>query len=242
MPAIDLNADVGESIGPAGAAEDAAIIASITSANIACGFHAGDARVMRRTCALALDHGVAIGAHVSYHDREGFGRRPIEIEADDLIADVLYQLGALAAMADSVGGRVRYVKPHGALYHAVTDDEEQAEAVVQAIRLFDPRLAVLAFPGSAILSCAERAGLLTATEAFADRRYRDGRLVPRGEPEAVISDLDEVCAAALTAAAQGSADSLCLHGDTPGAAHLATAVRTRLEAAGVIVRSFVGDD
>lgn len=237
---IDLNADVGESFGRWTLGDDAAMMRSITSANIACGFHAGDPTTMRRTCAIAVDHGVTIGAHVSYRDLAGFGRRYMEISSSDLAADVLYQLGALAGMAHSVGGRVRYVKPHGALYHAVTDHRDQAAAVVAATAAFDPTLTMLAFPGSVILRLAEAAGLPTATEAFADRRYRDGRLVDRSEGDALITDPDEAADAALVWATGGAADSLCLHGDTPGAATLAARVRAALAGGGVAVRPFVG--
>ena len=236
---IDLNADVGESFGRWRLGDDAAIMASITSANIACGFHAGDPATIRRTCALAVDHGVTIGAHVSYRDLAGFGRRFIDIAAEDLAAHVLYQLGALSAMASAAGRSVRYVKPHGALYHAVTDHRDQAAAVIEAIVAFDPTLAVLAFPGSIILDLAAEAGLTTATEAFADRRYRDGRLVDRAEPGAVITDPDEVAAAALDVARTASADSVCVHGDTPGAVALAARVRATLDDTDVDVGAFV---
>jgi len=240
MATIDLNADVGESFGRWTLGDDAALMRSISSANIACGFHAGDPATMRRTCAIAVQHGVTIGAHVSYHDLPGFGRRFIEISPSDLAADVLYQLGALSGMATAAGGSVRYVKPHGALYHAVTDHRDQAAAVVAATAAFDPSLTVLAFPDSIILRLAAAAGLGTATEAFADRRYRDSRLVDRSESDAVITDADEVCDAALAWATGGTADSLCLHGDTPGAAALASRVRARLAAAGVAVQPFAG--
>lgn len=238
MTSIDLNADMGESFGRWALGDDATLCQLVTSANIACGFHAGDPTTLRRTCADAIAHGVRIGAQVGYRDLAGFGRRFIDVSPTDLAADVLYQLGALEALARVNGGRVSYVKPHGALYHAVTDDDSQARAVVDAVHDYDPRLTVLGFPGSALLTIAEERGLPTATEFFADRRYANGRLVDRREPDAVLHDSGAIADAALDAAERGLAASICLHGDTPGAVGHARAVRDRLERAEITIAPF----
>ena len=177
---IDLNADLGEGFGRWGFGCDEALLNVVTSANVACGFHAGDPSVLRRTCAAAARRGVSIGAHPGYHDLAGFGRRFVDVSPAELTDDVLYQLGALRQFAEIAGVRVSHVKPHGALYNAIVDHEEQARAVVAAVVAFDPRLAVLGLPGSAWLRQAEAAGLTAVREVFADRAYApDGTLVAR---------------------------------------------------------------
>ena len=248
---VDLNADVGESFGRWVLGDDEAILAVVTSANVACGFHAGDPATLRRTCAMAADRGVAIGAQVGYRDLAGFGRRFMDVAPGDLEADVLYQLGALAAMARAGGGRLTYVKPHGALYHAAGSDPAQAGAVVAAAATFDPRLAVLGPPGSTLLDAAVQAGLRAVPEAFVDRAYRaDGTLVPRSEPGALLTDPAVIAGRAVDLVRTGVvssvdgrpvpivAESLCVHGDTPGAADIARAVRIGLTRAGVRLAPF----
>jgi UPF0271 protein len=236
---IDLNADLGEGFGAWTLGDDDALLDVITSANVACGFHAGDPRTMQRVCARAQERGVAIGAQVGYRDLAGFGRRRIDIAADDLAADVLYQLGALDAFARVAGTRVRYVKPHGALYNTAADDEAQANAVAGAVARYDAALPLLGLPSSALESAAQRAGIPFVAEAFADRAYTpDGRLVPRSQPNAVHSDEATVVAQAVAFATGGGAASVCLHGDTPGAVALARAVRAALEERSVTLAPF----
>ena len=248
---IDLNADLGESFGAWRMGDDAALLEIVTSANIACGFHAGDARTMLATVALAAERGVVIGAHVSYRDLAGFGRRFVDVDPDDLHADVVYQLGALAGACLVAGTTIGYVKPHGALYNAIVHHEGQARAVVAAIRDFDPSLVLLGLPGRGLALAAE-AGLETAIEAFADRAYRpDGTLVPRGEPGAVLTDPDQIADRVVQLVTTGRlltsegqlevrADSVCVHGDTPGAVAIARRVREGLETAGVELAGFAG--
>ena len=248
---IDLNADIGEGFGRWELGDDDTLLGIVTSANIACGFHAGDPSIMRRTCGRAVEQGVAIGAQVGYRDLAGFGRRRIDIEPDVLSADVLYQLGALQAFASAAGDRVRYVKPHGALYNTAARDRGQAGAIVAAVLAFDRTLPILALPGSALMLTAREAGVRGVAEAFADRAYTaSGELVPRTQPHAVLDDVDQIAERAwgfvrdaAVAAADGStvavaAESICLHGDTPGAVSIARAVRARLEAAGVSLAPF----
>jgi UPF0271 protein len=248
---IDLNADLGESFGPWSIGDDAAMLDVVTSANVACGFHAGDPLTLRRTCQVAAERGVTVGAQVGYRDLVGFGRRFLDMEPEELTADVLYQLGALDAMAKSAGTRVRYVKPHGALYHATVRDEALADAVIEAVRRYDPTLHILGMPGSLLLEFAEEAGLVAVPEAFADRAYSpDGTLIPRGDPGAVLSDPVEVAARMVRLVTEGvvpavdgtdvmvHAESICTHGDSPGAVLMARAVREALVAAGVTLRSF----
>jgi UPF0271 protein len=224
----------------------------VTSANVACGFHAGDATTIRRTVAMAAERGVVVGAQVGYRDLAGFGRRRIDMDAADLTADVLYQLGALEAMCRVAGTRVAYVKPHGALYTTAAVDEVQARAVVDAVAAYDRALPVLGQPGSVLLRVASSAGLPVVAEAFADRGYAaDGQLVPRSHPLALLRDPDEVAERVLRIATEGTllavdgtlvavpARSVCTHGDTPGAVELARAVRAKLEGAGVAITSFV---
>ena len=248
---IDLNADLGEGFGVWRLGDDDALLGVVSSANVACGFHAGDPLTMRRVCGRAAAAGVAVGAQVSYRDLAGFGRRFIDVEPAELAADVLYQLAALDGIARAAGTRVSYVKPHGALYNAAVTHEGQAQAVVDAVLAFDRRLPVLGLPGSALLRSAEAAGMRPVAEGFADRGYTpEGRLVPRREPGALVEDPAAVAERAVRMATDGvvvavdgtallmPVESVCVHGDTPGAADLARAVRTALTAAGVGVRSF----
>jgi UPF0271 protein len=247
---IDLNSDLGEGFGVWKLGDDAALLDIVTSANVACGFHAGDPVTMRSVCESAVRRNVVIGAQVSYRDLAGFGRRFVDVAPAELTADVLYQIGALDAFARAAGGRVSYVKPHGALYNATVHHERQAAAVADAVRAYGG-LPVLGLPGSRLLAAAEAAGLPCVREAFADRGYTpEGTLVPRSEPGALLTDTDAVVARALRLAEKGeivavdgtvlasSARSLCLHGDTPGAVRHAAAVRAALEAAGVPVVPF----
>ncbi|MGG5259872.1 LamB/YcsF family protein [Phycicoccus avicenniae] len=248
---VDLNADLGESFGAWVLGDDDAMLGVVTSANVACGFHAGDPTTLRRTVARASASGVAVGAQVGYRDLAGFGRRRMDVAPDDLAADVLYQLGALEAMCRAAGTRVRYLKPHGALYTAVVDDERQARAVVGAVLAYDASMTVLGLPGSALLRIAAAEGLPTVAEAFADRGYdAAGHLVPRTEPGALLVEADEVAARVVRMVRDGvltavdgtevavHPGSVCVHGDTPGAVALATAVRAALASAGVTVRAF----
>ncbi|MFI9175778.1 LamB/YcsF family protein [Streptomyces lincolnensis] len=252
MPSIDLNADLGEGFGRWRLTDDEQLLSVVTSANVACGFHAGDAATMRRVCELAAERGVRIGAQVSYRDLAGFGRRAMDVPSAELTAEVAYQIGALEVFARAAGSRVSYVKPHGALYNRVVHDEEQAGAVVAGVLLADPALPVLGLPGSHLLKLAGKAGLPAVTEAFADRAYTDqGTLVPRDRDGAVVIDPQAVVARSVDLALLGTvtalsgsrievrARSLCLHGDTPGAVDLARRVRERLEASGVRVEAFV---
>ena len=240
---IDLNADVGESFGRWVLGDDEALLPLLTSANVACGFHAGDPLTLRRTCGLAVGHGVVIGAQVGYRDLAGFGRRFVDVAPADLAADVLFQLGALDALARVEGGRVAYLKPHGALYNAVVTHEAQARAVVDAVVAFnaaqEAALPVLGLPGSALLALAAEAGLRTVREGFADRAYRsDGTLVPRTEAGAVLTAPGEVAAQAVRLATRGGVDSVCVHGDSPDAVTLAVAARDALVGAGLELAAF----
>jgi UPF0271 protein len=239
-PVIDLNADLGESYGSWRLGDDAALLPLLTSANVACGFHAGDPLTLRRTVAAAGRLGVVVGAQVSYPDLVGFGRREMAVAADELEADVLYQLAALDGLCRTEGTRVRYLKPHGALYHRTLKDPEQAHAVVAAVVAYGADLPVVTMAAGELAAAAAAAGLRVIREGFADRAYGpDGRLIPRGQPGAVLDDPDQAAAQALAVAASGLVDSICLHGDTPGAVAFARAVRERLEAAGATIRPFV---
>jgi UPF0271 protein len=248
---IDLNADLGESFGAWRLGDDDALLSIVTSANIACGFHAGDPLTIRRACAGAIARGVSIGAQVSYRDLAGFGRREMSVPPEELTAEVLYQIAALDGIARTEGGRVSYVKPHGALYNRCVRDPVQAAAVAEAIRAYDPALPLLTLPGGEAVKAAADAGLTAVAEAFADRAYRaDGTLVPRGQPGAVISDPGRAAARAAAMATGHSLESedgqqvpvrfrsICVHGDTAGAVTLARAVREALERAGVRVLPF----
>lgn len=250
-PVIDLNADVGESFARWNLGNDASLIPQLTSANVACGFHAGDARTMRVSCELAASSGVKIGAHPSYRDLAGFGRRFLDVEPSELRDEVMYQLGALQAIAKSAGTAVNYVKPHGALYNAIVSNESQAQAVVDAVKGVDDSLPLLVLPNSAIEQLGLAAGLRIFTEAFADRAYTpEGTLVPRGTPGALLTEEKDVIKQCLQIAVEGTvtaidgstvsvnASSICLHGDTPGAAEFAAALRKALTAAGVELSAF----
>ncbi len=248
---MDLNSDLGEGYGNWALGDDAALLQVVTSANVACGFHAGDPATMDRTVRTATERGVAIGAQVSYPDLVGFGRREIDVAPGDLTADVLYQIGALEAFARAAGSRVRYVKPHGALYNRIARDPVQAAAVVEAVRRYNPTLPLLTLPGSTAMQAAAEAGIPSVGEGFADRAYTgEGRLVSRREPGAVLHDPEHVAARAVVMATEGRVEtidggevavqvrSLCVHGDTPGAVELARAVRAALEEAGVTQEAF----
>jgi UPF0271 protein len=242
MAVLDLNADLGEGFGRWALTDDAGLLEVVTSANVACGFHAGDAVTMRRVAALAAERGVAVGAHVGYRDLPGFGRRAMAVPPDELAADVLYQVGALEACCRAAGTAVRYVKPHGALYTAAATGDETAAAVVAGVRAFG-KLPVLCLPGSALAAAAAAAALEIVAEGFADRGYAaDGTLVPRGTPGAVISDpgvVAERCVALARGEIAGAAvRSVCVHGDSPGAVAAARQARAALEAAGVTVEAF----
>ena len=243
---IDLNADVGEECG-----DDAALIPLLTSANVSCGVHAGDIEVMRRTVAICRQHEVTVGAHVSYPDREHFGRRDMTLPAPELTRVVLEQLRTLSDITAEAGTPMRYLKAHGALYNRMADDAAVADAVLAAIQIFDPKLLLLTLPASAAMARARAAGIGAVGEAFADRGYRDdGRLQPRDKEGALVTDAKRVAARALRLAQEGiiesvggkpvtiEARSLCVHGDTPGAVMLAGAVRSALQQAGVELRAF----
>lgn len=255
-PTVDLNSDVGESFGRWVLGDDEGVLDAVTSANVACGFHAGDPTTLRRTVAAAVQRGVVVGAQVGYRDLAGFGRRFLDVSPEDLSADVLYQVGALEALCRAEGTAVRYLKPHGALYNTVVHHRAQAEAVVTAVVAYDASLPVLGLPGSVLLEVARAAGLRVVSEFFADRGYVGGTgpdrgtLVDRRSVGALLHDPDEVAGRVLRAVEQGlvtTADgtdvevapgSVCVHGDSPGAVAMAAAVRERLVGAGVAVRPF----
>lgn len=254
MHFVDLNSDVGESFGRWTLGDDESMLATVTSANVACGFHAGDPETITRTVTAAHAHGVAIGAHVAYRDLAGFGRRYVDATPSELIGDVIYQIGALEGIARSVGAKVRYVKPHGALYNTIAHDEKHAGAVVAAITRYDPGLVVMGLAGSPFLDKARAAGLTTVAEAFADRAYTPGgELVSRREAGAVIHDPKSVTARMVEMVQNGTLeaidgsripirpDSICVHSDSPGAVAIAKAVRSGLQGAGIAVRSFLLD-
>lgn len=236
---MDLNADLGEGYGVWTLADDEALLDIVTSANVACGFHAGDPLTLDRTVAAAVRHGVVVGAQVSYPDLSGFGRREMELAPADLTACVLYQLGALDGFARAAGTRVRYVKPHGALYHRAARDRNQAAALVSAITRYDRELALVTLPNSALASVAADSGITVVAEGFADRSYTaEGGLVARGQPGAVLSDPAVAAAQAVELCRQAKVGSICVHSDTPGAAAIARAVRDALEAAGYALAPF----
>ena len=249
---IDLNADLGEGFGAWRLGDDEAMLEVVTSANVACGFHAGDPAGLSRTCRAAAARGVRIGAQVGYRDLAGFGRRFIDVSRDDLVADVIYQIGALQALARAAGSTVTYVKPHGALYNTIVAHAGQAEAVAAAVHAVDPALPVLGLAGSAFFAAAGRLGLRTVPEAFADRAYTpDGTLVSRREEGAVLHDPAAIADRVATMVQHGrvtaidgsvvpvAAESVCVHGDSPGAVQIAHAVRRRLLADGVELEGFV---
>jgi UPF0271 protein len=249
VPGTDINVDMGEAFGAWPGGPDEAMLAAATSANIACGFHAGDPRVMARTVALCRDMGKAVGAHPAYPDLVGFGRRALAASPDEVRSDVLYQLGALAAFCRAAGVRLRHVKAHGALYNVAVRDAATARAIAEAVAAFDPGLWVYALPGSELGRAAAALGLRVAWEAFADRGVQaDGTLVPRGQPGDLITDPHQAAARAVRIAREGvvvpagggepipwRADTICVHSDTPGAPAIAAAVRAALAAAGVAV-------
>ncbi|WP_245686709.1 LamB/YcsF family protein [Paracoccus tibetensis] len=243
---IDLNSDLGEGVG-----DDAAMLDIVSSANVACGFHAGDPRGLLATLHEAAARGVAVGAHVSYPDRSGFGRRAMDVAPDDLTADVIYQIGALQALARAAGTRVSYVKPHGALYNTTAEDVRQGDAVIAGVLGADPGLVLMGLAGASILGRARAAGLRVVAEAFADRAYTpEGALISRSKPGAVLHDPDIIAARMLRLAREGvleaedgsllrlGADSICVHGDSPGAVAIAARLRAALEAGGVAIAPF----
>lgn len=249
---MDLNSDLGESLGAWRMGDDEAMLGIVSSANVACGFHAGDAAGILQTLRRAQALGVVVGAHVAYPDLAGFGRRNMDLASADLVADVIYQIGALQGLATAAGTAVRYVKPHGALYNTIAHDPRQARDVIAAIRAIDPGLALVGLAGSPLLGWARASGLRTVAEAFADRAYMpDGSLVSRREKDAVLHDPQEVAARMLRLATEGvveaidgsrvriEADSICVHGDSPGAVEMARQVRSLLERSGVAIRPFV---
>lgn len=239
MPSIDLNADLGENTPERPVSDDESMLRLVTSANVSCGFHAGSREGIAATVSMATAGNVTIGGHPSYRDFANFGRSPLEIDAAALQAEVEEQIRFLKQLADEVGGAVRYVKPHGALYNRIAHDPAQATAVVSAVSAVDPSLVVLGLAGGVLLDIAEQAGLATASEAFPDRAYAaDGSLVPRTEPGAVLHDPAVVAERAVQMALRGTVDSICLHGDTPGSVAIAAACRAALDAAGVTVRAF----
>lgn len=251
MARIDLNADLGEGFGVWQLGDDESMLGIVSSANVACGFHAGDPAGLLRVCRSAAQRGVRIGAQVSYRDLAGFGRRFIDVDAEDLLADVVFQIGALQAIAQAAGSSVAYVKPHGALYNSIVSHRDQAAAVAEAVATVDASLPVLGMAGSAFFDEAARRGLRTVAEVFADRAYQpDGRLVPRRQPGAVLDDpaaiarrvVNMVNAGEVTATdgtvLSVAAESVCVHGDSPGAVQIATAVREQLRTAGIEIGAF----
>lgn len=251
MATIDLNSDVGEAFGPWPMGDDEGMLGLVSSANIACGFHAGDPRAMGATTRLAAQHGVAVGAHVGYRDLAGFGRRAMDVASEDLIPEIIYQIGALQAIARAADTAVSYVKPHGALYNTIVHDARQARDVATAIAEVDDSLVLLGLPGSHGLLEAERAGLPTAVEAFADRAYTpEGTLVSRRQAGAVLTDPTEVARRMLQLVERGTlqsidgtevairANSICVHGDSPGAVAMAQRVHEELRGAGVEISAF----
>ena len=250
MTAIDINSDLGEGLGLWKMGDDDALLEIVSSANVACAFHAGDPSTMRSVCAVAAERGVAIGAHVSYPDLAGFGRRFLDIDPTELRDLVTYQIGALDAFARAAGSSVSYVKPHGALYNTIVHHEAQAAAVIAGVAAYGS-LPVLGLPHSIALDHASAAGLRPIREAFVDRAYNaDGSLAPRQLPGAVLHDVDVIATRTLRMVNEGRvtaidgteiefvADSICVHGDTPGAVTIARAVRATLERSGVTVRPF----
>ncbi|MEM5276006.1 5-oxoprolinase subunit PxpA [Cupriavidus taiwanensis] len=248
---IDLNSDLGESFGAWSMGNDAAMLDIVSSANVACGFHAGDPAGILQTLKAAAERGVAVGAHVSYPDLQGFGRRNMDVASADLVADVIYQISALSGMAATVGTTVRYVKPHGALYNTIASDERQARDVIAAIRAVNPELALVALAGSPLVGWAREAGLRVIAEAFADRAYTpQGTLVSRREKGSVLHDATDVAQRMLRLVREGTvqaidgsvarveAQSICVHGDSDGALGMARAVRAALERDGIAIRTF----
>jgi 5-oxoprolinase (ATP-hydrolysing) subunit A len=248
MKTLDLNCDMGEGFGAWTMGDDAELLDHVTSANIACGFHAGDPGTIHRTVKLALDKGVAVGAHPSLPDLQGFGRRRMIVSAEEAYDMVLYQVGALAGFATACGGKLAHVKPHGALYNMAVKDTKLAQAIAQAVKDFDPRLILFGLAGSELVRAGRQAGLKTASEVFADRTYQsDGSLTQRTQPDAMIHDPDAAIAQVRRMIEEGkvkstggpdvvvTADTLCIHGDEPGAVEFARRIRAALDADGVHV-------
>ncbi|MBS0454238.1 MAG: LamB/YcsF family protein [Proteobacteria bacterium] len=248
---VDLNSDLGESLGAWRMGDDEAMLDIVTSANVACGFHAGDPATILATLKGAAARGVSVGAHVAYPDLAGFGRRAMDIASGDLVAGVIYQIGALQRLAAVAGARVAYVKPHGALYNTIAHDERQARDVIAAVRAADPGLALVALAGSSLVQWARESGLRVVAEAFADRAYTpQGTLVSRRDPGAVLHDAEQVATRMLRLVREGvveaidgslapvAADSICVHGDSPGAVAMAAQVRRTLQQAGVRLAPF----
>lgn len=253
MPTIDINSDLGESFGAWSMGDDAAMLDVVTSANVACGFHAGDPAGILRTLKAAAAKNVTIGAHVAYPDKVGFGRRNMDVASDELTADVIYQIGALQGLAKAAGTCVRYVKPHGALYNTIAHDRRQALAVIEAIRAIDANLILVALAGSSLIELARNEGLQCIAEAFADRAYTpQGTLVSRREPGAVLHDPKLVAQRMLRLVEDGTieaidgslariqADSICVHGDSPAAVEMARELRRVLEQANMSLQPFAG--
>ncbi|MBP2550613.1 UPF0271 protein [Neorhizobium galegae] len=251
MRTIDLNSDLGESFGAWTMGDDAAMLDVVTSANIACGFHAGDPAGILKTVKAAAARHVAIGAHVGYRDLAGFGRRNMDPSSEELVGDVIYQIGALQGLARAAGTRVTYVKPHGALYNTIAVDARQAEDVITAIKAVNPDLVLMALAGSPLVEQARAAGLRVVAEAFADRAYTaDGQLLSRRLPGAVLHDPEEVAERMIALVRDGTilsvdgtlttiaADSICVHGDSPGAVEIARRLRLRLTEAGLAIAAF----
>lgn len=250
---MDLNSDLGESFGAWTMGDDAAMLDIVSSANVACGFHAGDAAGILSTLKAAKARNVVVGAHVAYRDLTGFGRRNMDVASGDLVADVIYQIGALQGLARAAGTTVQYVKPHGALYNTIAQDKRQAMDVINAIKSIDPELVLMALAGAPLIGWARDAGLTVVAEAFADRGYTpQGALVSRREPGAVLHDETLIAQRMLTLVREGvieavdgslvpvEADSICVHGDSPGAVAIARNIRQRFEQDGVLIASFVG--
>jgi UPF0271 protein len=251
MLSIDINSDLGESFGAWKMGDDSAMLDVVSSANVACGFHAGDPAGILKTLKAAVERGVAIGAHVGYRDLAGFGRRNMDPSSEELIGDVIYQIGALQGLAKAAGTRVTYVKPHGALYNTIAIDARQAADVIAAIRAIDPSLVLMALAGSQLVEQARSAGLTVVAEAFADRAYtREGNLVSRREKGSVLHDPELVAQRMLRMVRDGvieaidgtvtkiDAQSICVHGDSPGAVAIAQRLRALLEQSGLAVQPF----
>ena len=249
---MDLNSDLGESFGAWTMGDDAAMLDIVSSANVACGFHAGDAAGILTTLKAAKARNVVVGAHVAYRDLAGFGRRNMDVASSDLVADVIYQIGALQGLAQAAGTMVKYVKPHGALYNTIAQDKRQATDVINAMKAIDAKLVLMALAGSPLIGWARDAGLTVVAEAFADRGYTpSGALVSRREPGAVLHDEALIAQRMLTLVRDGvieavdgsmvrvEADSICVHGDSPGAVAIARTIRQRFEQEGVQIASFV---
>ena len=248
--AIDLNCDMGESFGAWSMGADSAVLQYVSSANVACGFHAGDPMIMRRTVADALDHGVAVGAHPALQDLHGFGRRAMQVTPEEAYALILYQVGALSGFCRVLGGQLSHVKPHGALYNMAAKDALLADAIARAVRDFDPRLILFGLAGSELVRAGRKVGLTTVNEVFADRTYQaDGTLTPRSRPGAMIADLSAALAQVERMMRQGNVlatdgtevaiepDTVCIHGDEPDAAQFARELRALLARLGVAVRA-----